>query len=243
MEAKTKQYVIIVAGGSGSRMKTELPKQFLPILGVPILIQTIRQFFIYDAKISLILVLPSKDIQIWDGIVQEFIQQNVDQVFNDFLSIKIEIVAGGSSRFQSVKNGLEVIKSANGLVAVHDGVRPFVSQSIINQGFETAQEKGNAITVVSSKDSLRLIGTNGDSKSLDRNLVRLVQTPQTFRIDLLKKAYQTPEQAFFTDDASVVENIGEKIYLIEGRYDNIKITTPEDLALAEIILGKMNQED
>jgi 2-C-methyl-D-erythritol 4-phosphate cytidylyltransferase len=221
------KYAIIVAGGNGSRMNSELPKQFIPIGGVPILIHTLKKFIDYSADIRIILVLPENEIANWEVIASRH-----------FLKSPVEIVSGGSSRYQSVKNGLLCIKEKEALVAIHDGVRPFVSKKIIHESFLEAEKYGNAITAVPLKDSIRMV-EGEKSKSADRNTFRLIQTPQTFKFSVIMKAYQTPELSSFTDDASVAENAGEQIRLIEGSYSNIKITTPEDLALAEGILKSL----
>jgi 2-C-methyl-D-erythritol 4-phosphate cytidylyltransferase len=219
-----KKYAIIVAGGSGSRMKSDLPKQFIEIGGLPILMHTLKRFKEADSDIELILVLPESQFEFW---------QELCKIHSEFMkTIPHQLVTGGKSRFQSGKNGLAFIGN-EGLVAIHDGVRPFVSAEIINESFRIAQEKGTAVVSVPSKDSVRVNG-----QAIDRATVRLIQTPQTFQISLLKKAFETPELATFTDDASVAEHAGFEINLIEGSYENIKITTPEDLLWAEVLLRK-----
>ena len=216
------KYAIIVAGGSGNRMKSDLPKQFIDIGGLPILMHTLKKFKEADADIELILVLPETQFEFW---------QELCEIHSEFMkTIPHQLVAGGNSRFQSGKNGLQVIEN-EGLVAIHDGVRPFISSEIINESFRIAQEKGTAVASVASKDSVRVNG-----QAIDRATVRLIQTPQTFQISLLKKSFETEELATFTDDASVVEHAGFTINLIEGSYENIKITTPEDLLWAEVLL-------
>ncbi|MTI30969.1 2-C-methyl-D-erythritol 4-phosphate cytidylyltransferase [Xanthovirga aplysinae] len=220
-----KKYVIIVAGGSGSRMKTTLPKQFLEVGGKPILMHTLSAFHHYDSKIEIILVLPEKDMEQWDSLCEAH-----------SFRLSYQIKKGGISRFQSVKNGLEAIKD-EGLVAIHDGVRPFIDRDVIDGAFRTAAEKGNAVVAVPLKDSIRKL-ENSYTVALDRNLYRLVQTPQVFRTEIIKKAYDQSEKAEMTDDASVAESAGLKIELVPGHYENIKITTPEDLYLAEAILRR-----
>ncbi len=223
-------FAIIVAGGSGSRMGSEIPKQFLPILGKPILIHTIETF-LQIPDIQVILALPEKDIEYWNSIATNYLSTH--QLTNSLFT-----TIGGSSRFQSVKNGLAQIKAENGIVAVHDGVRPLISREIIEKSFEIAAKEGSAVTSVMLKDSARLINEDGSNTSIDRTRYCLMQTPQTFRLDWMRKAFETTEQTFFTDCASVLEYVGYKINLIEGSYENIKITTPEDLALAEAILNR-----
>ena len=225
------KYAVLVAGGSGSRMGSEVPKQFLPLAGKPILSHTIEQFLKIE-NIQIILVLPERDIDYWNGIVA---QQQVNLTFLK----SIKIVAGGKSRFQSVKNGLAHVES-DGLVAVHDGVRPLISTEIIEKSFQVANELGNSVTSVQLKDSIREVGENQQNKAVERTKFRLMQTPQTFRSEIIKKAFEVEEQSFFTDCASVLEFTGYSINLIDGAYENIKITTPEDLIVAEALLKSRN---
>jgi 2-C-methyl-D-erythritol 4-phosphate cytidylyltransferase len=219
------KYVIIVAGGSGSRMGGTLPKQFLEVNGRPILMRTIEVFFCFDHSMAVILVLPQSNMALWKELCEE----------HRFLPAH-QIVAGGASRFQSVRNGLKHLPD-KGLVAIHDGVRPFVSAEVIAQGFEVASKQGNAIVSLPLKESIREVpGPGNKSAARDRSKYRLIQTPQTFDISVIKKAYMQPENALFTDDASVVESAGESIVLIEGNEENIKITHQADLLLAEALL-------
>lgn len=212
------KFAIIVAGGSGSRMQSVVPKQFLLLNGKPILQHTLEKFQAYSTDLKLILVLPPRDLDTWASLCQ---QHNFDN--------PVQMVVGGATRFQSVRNGLACIHTPEGLVAVHDGVRPYVSTDIIRNGFETAARVGSAVTCVPAKDSVRLIGSDGRSEAVDRDQVRLMQTPQTFRLDWFRQAFAGEEQPFFTDCASVLEYAGFPITLIDGDYANIKITTPEDL--------------
>jgi 2-C-methyl-D-erythritol 4-phosphate cytidylyltransferase len=221
-----KKYAIIVAGGSGLRMGTETPKQFLELRGLPVLMHTIKKFHEAFSDITIKLVLPEDHKESWEKLCHKY-----------SYTLSHDVVSGGNSRFQSVKKGLESISSEEGIVAIHDGVRPFVSKEVIQKSFSVAQEIGNATVSVSMKDSLRRV-ENNKNFAVDRNEYKIIQTPQTFRLDLIKKAFNTPEQSSFTDDASVFEHAGHKIILIEGAYDNIKITTPEDLILGEAILMK-----
>ncbi|MEA5428875.1 2-C-methyl-D-erythritol 4-phosphate cytidylyltransferase [Arcicella lustrica] len=216
-----KKYAIIVAGGSGSRMRSNLPKQFIEIGRLPVLMHTLIRFKEAFADIDLILVLPESQFDFWKELCQKH-----------HFTVAHQLVKGGNSRFQSGKNGLAVIET-DGIVAVHDGVRPFVSKDIIRESFEVAQAKGTAVVSVASKDSVRVNG-----QAIDRQTVRLIQTPQTFQVSIIKKAFETEELSTFTDDASVVEFADFDINLIEGSYENIKITTPEDLEWAEIILKR-----
>ncbi|MCP1383810.1 2-C-methyl-D-erythritol 4-phosphate cytidylyltransferase [Runella salmonicolor] len=216
------KFAIIVAGGNGTRMGSKTPKQFMLVRGKPILMHTIEKFIAYDFSLQILLVLPANEMKAWYALCDK----------HGFYPA-IVTVAGGNTRFQSVKNGLKKISAKEGLVAVHDGVRPFVSPSIIAQSFEVAAQKGTAITAVSPKDSIRFVDADGANHSVDRAAYRLVQTPQTFRLDWMRPAFDTPEQPSFTDCASVLEHAGHPITLIEGGYENIKITTPEDLLWAE----------
>lgn len=227
-----KKYAIIVAGGSGTRMNTSVPKQFIPVNGLPVIMHTIQRFIDYPEKIEIILVLPKDQINDWETLCSQY-----------SFSSPIHITTGGSTRFQSVKNGLNLIPDNDeSLIAIHDGVRPFVTQKIIRETFNMAQEKGNAITAISLKDSIRSI-TEKDSKAEDRTKFKIIQTPQTFKASLIKSAFETTDNPLFTDDASVLEAKGEKIFLSEGSYQNIKITTPEDLIVAEALFKTFSYND
>jgi 2-C-methyl-D-erythritol 4-phosphate cytidylyltransferase len=222
-----KKYAVVVAGGRGERMTSTVPKQFLVLGGLPILMHTLKTFNEADPKIKLILVLPVSEILFWKQLCIQY----------DF-QIDHLLIEGGTTRFHSVKNGLDQIDEA-GLVAIHDGVRPLVSTKMIHEAFVTAEVHGNAIPALQITESLRHVA-NGKSTSLDRNHYFLVQTPQCFKSDLLKKAYDQTYVETFTDDASVVEAMGETIHLIKGARLNIKITTPEDLLIAEVYLKETN---
>ncbi|MEI6752526.1 MAG: 2-C-methyl-D-erythritol 4-phosphate cytidylyltransferase [Paludibacter sp.] len=211
---------IIVAGGKGERMNVDIPKQFLEIHGKPILMYTLEVFYRFDATMKLILVLPEVQIDFWKELCVKY-------NFN----IIHQIVSGGQTRFHSVKNGLEAVNVPS-LVAVHDGVRPLVSIETIERCFEGAEKFNAAIPVIDLVDSIRKLTETG-SQSLDRNVYKLVQTPQIFDAELLKKAYEQDFSPLFTDDASVVEALGIKIQLVEGNRENIKITTEFDLKIAE----------
>ena len=221
------KFAIIVAGGSGKRMGKKIPKQFMLIGGKPILIHTIERFLAYDFSLQIILVLPANEMKAWYALCNK----------HEFYPA-IVTVTGGNTRFQSVKNGLKRISAKEGLVMVHDGVRPFITPDIIAQSFEIAAEKGASVTSVPLKDSIRLIEKNGDNQSIDRSCYRLIQTPQTFRLDWMRIAFETPEQDSFTDCASVFNHSGYPVTLIDGTYENIKITTPEDLLWAEAFLAQ-----
>lgn len=224
----TNRFAIIVAGGSGSRMKSDVPKQFLLLHGKPILQHTLEKFLSISPTPQLILVLPARDRSTWEVLCQRHNFQPV-----------IQTVDGGATRFQSVRNGLRAIGSPDDeslgpslrpeLVAIHDGVRPFVSPDIIQNSYEIAARTGSAVACVRMKDSVRQVGPDGSSMALDRSTLRLIQTPQTFELSRFRQAFQTDEQPFFTDCASVMEHAGFPITLINGSYENIKITTPDDL--------------
>ncbi|MEL6559807.1 MAG: 2-C-methyl-D-erythritol 4-phosphate cytidylyltransferase [Bacteroidota bacterium] len=215
----SKRYAVIVAGGKGLRMNSDLPKQFMELKGIPVLMHTVNAFFLVDSSIEIILVLPKEHHEYWRLLVEKY----------DF-KVPHTTVSGGASRFQSVKNGLSTI-NGTGLVAIHDGVRPLISTDVIENAYQIAAKSTSAITVVASKDSIREITEDG-TKSVDRNKYYLVQTPQTFDVQALKRAYHAEEKAYFTDDASVFEDSGGKVSLVSGDYKNIKITTPEDLVIA-----------
>ena len=218
------KYAVIVAGGSGTRMKREMPKQFIPIAGKPILMHTVEAFEQVKLGVEIILVLPKSQIENWKNLCTQY-----------YFEVSHQITHGGDSRFQSVKNGLRQIKHEVGLVAIHDGVRLLVESQIILNAFETAEQKGNAVAAVPLKDAIRRV-VAGENKGLNRKAYQLIQTPQTFRLDQIKAAFRQEDAPAFTDDATVLEATGEKINLIEGSYRNIKITTPEDLVLAEALL-------
>lgn len=217
------EYALIVAGGKGTRIKSKLPKQFLELTGKPILLHTLEAFYRYSENIIIVLVLPEDDFAIWNDICKKF----------NFTK-PILLQKGGETRFQSVKNGLEKI-TGPGLVAVHDGVRPLVSEDIIGASFRLAAVHQSAVAAVRLKESIRMTDQD-NTKAMDRSRFRLIQTPQTFSIDLIKQAYQLKEDVTMTDDASVVEKLGHTISLFEGSYENIKITTPEDLIVAEALV-------
>lgn len=219
-----KPYVIIVAGGSGSRMLSAVPKQFLLLNGLPVLMHTIQAFHQTKSKPQIILVIPEDSHTYWNDLCQQY-----------NFSIPHQLVNGGATRFHSVKNGLATIADDNAVVAVQDAVRPLTSIEIIDNSYQQATQTGNAVTAVKSRDSIRQV-KNGASTALLRDEIYLVQTPQTFQYSQLKRAYEQDYNEGFTDDASVVEATGEAIHILEGSYQNIKITFPEDIAIAELLL-------
>ena len=239
-------YVIIVAGGKGLRMGSDIPKQFLPIGGKPVLMRTLERFREYDADLQIILVLPEAQQDYWHQLCEEY-----------HFDVAYTLANGGQTRFHSVQNGLaKVPNDAEGVVGVHDGVRPFPSIEVIRNCYETARTAKAVIPVIPVVETLRHISSNGqtqtdtdkkeslspevrckkESRTVPRDEYRLVQTPQTFDIQLLKAANRQPYNDGFTDDASVVESYGHQITLVEGNRENIKITTPYDLKIAEVLI-------
>ena len=217
-----KKYIIIVAGGKGLRMGGDIPKQFLPVCGKPVLMRTLEAFHAYDAAMRLILVLPVSQQAYWKQLCEEYQFELVH-----------EIADGGETRFHSVKNGLALVEE-DGLVGVHDGVRPFVSQEVLTRCYEEAASLKAVIPVIGVVETVRHLTEEG-SETVPRDQYKLVQTPQVFDVTLLRRAYQQEYTDLFTDDASVVEALGEKVYLVEGNRENIKLTTPFDLKLAELL--------
>lgn len=222
------EYALIVAGGKGTRIQSKLPKQFLELNGKPILMHTLEAFYRYAPGIRIILVLPADDFVTWQSLCEK----------HNF-KMPVTLQAGGDSRFQSVKNGLSRI-DGDGLVAIHDGVRPLVSADIIGASFRLAAVHKSAVAAVRLKESIRITDQD-NTKAVDRSRFRLIQTPQTFQVSLIRKAYETKEDASLTDDASVAERAGLVISLFEGSYENIKITTPEDLVVAQALMAQRDE--
>ena len=220
------KYAIITAGGIGKRMSSDLPKQFLELQKKPILMHSIERFYQYTKDIKIIVSLPEQYIDYWKHLCNE----------KNF-KIQHKIVKGGKTRFFSIKNALDVIEGS-GIVAIHDGVRPLVSCETIKRTFEKAQKKGNAVASQDIFFSIRKIDKKKNYAE-DRSIYKEIQTPQTFRIDLIKQAYKLKYEESFTDDASVLERMGESINLVEGNRENIKITAKEDLLLAEVLLDRI----
>jgi 2-C-methyl-D-erythritol 4-phosphate cytidylyltransferase len=228
-DLKLKTYAVIVAGGSGTRMQSALPKQFLSVNGKPLLMHTIEAFYSSSMCPQIILVLNSAYHDVWKELCAAF-------SFN----INHTLIAGGETRFHSVKNAIDLINDKDVLIAVHDAVRPMVTTDIIDRAYSCAAVYGSAITAVKSRDSVRQT-TETTSFSLNRDEIYLVQTPQTFQSELLRKAYGQPYSHLFTDDASVVEQNGMAVTLIEGSYSNIKVTFAEDIAIAEVFLKQKSR--
>ncbi len=219
-----RRFAVIVAGGQGTRMNNEVPKQFIEISGKPVLVYTIESFLRAEVDV-LILVIAKNHFERWASIKEQWLPKQ-----------SIQIVNGGETRFQSVKNGLKPVEGP-GIVAIHDAARPCVNAQLISAGYKAAAIHKSAVASVALKDSIRE-KSGGNTVSRDRSNYYLIQTPQTFDIDLLKKSYETANDTRFTDDASVVASKGHEVCLIEGFYQNIKITTDEDLDLARLFLSK-----
>ena len=218
-------YAIIVAGGSGKRMGADLPKQFLELAGRPVLMHTIERFKTFNNDIEIITVLPENQLLFWAELQEKY-----------SFEVPQTLVKGGSARFYSVRNGLEFVNTP-GLVAIHDGVRPFVSIDTIKRCFEAAGRSGSTVPVISPAESMRMV--NGtESIPVDRRNIRIVQTPQVFDSELIKKAYQQKYSPDFTDDATVFEMNGGKIILVDGNRENIKITNPEDLIISKALISE-----
>ncbi len=221
-----KRSVVIVAGGSGTRMGSAMPKQFLPLAGRPILMRTIDVFRAFDAQMQIVLVLPQTQHQLWNNLCSQY-----------GFTANVEVVSGGETRFHSVKNGLSKVQSG-GLVAVHDGVRPLVSVQTLERCFVEAEKIGAVVPVVPINESIRHRNLeNGANNLVNRDEYVIVQTPQVFHTNLLQSAFEQPYQTAFTDDASVVESFGHAIALVEGNFENIKITRPVDMVVAESIIA------
>ncbi len=217
--------VIIVAGGKGLRMGSELPKQFIPLRGLPVLMRTVAAFHEYDPRLRIVVVLAKENHGRWQAMCGS-------HSFN----IPHALADGGETRFHSVRNGLACI-GGDGLIGVHDGVRPFASKELIARCYDAAQKHGSAVPALPPNDTVRMIGSGGRaSQTLDRSALRLVQTPQVFQARLLRDAYSSDYSPAFTDDASVVESSGHDVFLVEGERRNIKLTTQFDLLVAEAML-------
>jgi len=219
-----KRTMIVVAGGTGSRMGSNVPKQFLLLKGIPMLMHTLRTLHRADGTMGLVLVLPPDHLEEWESQCETL-----------GFDVPHTVVAGGATRFRSVENGLKAAKNAD-FIGVHDGVRPFVAKSVVENCFTAAAQHGAAVPAVPIAQSLREI-KSGSNASVDRSAFRAVQTPQCFRASILIEAYAKAPHDLFTDDASVVEALGQRIALVEGNVENIKVTTPLDLKLAELLVS------
>jgi 2-C-methyl-D-erythritol 4-phosphate cytidylyltransferase len=226
------KFAVIVAGGMGVRMGVTVPKQFLMLGERPVLWYTLETFLSTYEDLQIVLVVPAGYRQAAKGLIDGFSGKE-----------RVRLTDGGDTRFQSVRNGLECIKGEAGdgkesIIFVHDGVRCLVSAGLIRRCYEQAAELGSAVPVVDCRDSVRLVEDEGRSKPIDRSRIKLVQTPQTFRGDILLGAYRADQQEDFTDEATVVEIAGHEVRLIEGEETNIKITTPADMVIAEVLLRR-----
>lgn len=222
--------MIVVAGGKGQRMGGDLPKQFQLLGERPVLMVTLERLYYMDNTLKLVLVLPQEHIGLWDELCVKY-----------SFSVPVIVTVGGNTRFHSVKNGLEVIDGVDedddALVGVHDAVRPFVSQGVLDRAYQEALNNGAAIPMIELQDSLRhIIGGEGASETVPRDRYRLVQTPQVFKLSLLQKAYSQRYVESFTDDASVVEAMGERVFAVDGNRENIKLTTPFDMMIAKTLI-------
>jgi len=219
-----KRAVVIVAGGSGIRMGGDLPKQYLELVGKPLIVHALEKFRLFDPHMKVVVVMSPAHLKLWDAIHDKY---NLDS--------GITVAHGGASRYDSVKNGL--VQVADGLVVgIHDAVRPLVSQGTLERSYSSALRWGSGIPVIDLDDSLRMLDESGGSAPVDRSRVRRVQTPQVFQSTLIKQAYQRFTNPEFTDDASVYESEFGKLKLVEGNRKNIKITTPSDLELARALI-------
>lgn len=222
-----KRYIIVVAGGKGTRMGGETPKQFQLLAGKPVLMVTLEHLHALDKSLQVVLVLPQEHIELWKELCKEY-----------SFEVPMMLAAGGTTRFHSVQNGLALVDDIDeALVGVHDGVRPFVSQNVYDAAYREALISGAAIPMIEIHDSLRhIIGGNGASEVVPRDRYRLVQTPQVFKLSVLRAAYEQRFVEAFTDDASVVEAMGHSVSAVEGNRENIKLTTPYDMMIAETVM-------
>jgi len=218
------EHIIIVAGGSGKRIKANIPKQYIEVNGKPLIVYTIDVFFKYNPDINMYIVAHKDYLVYLNELLQKY-----------FPTKKIQTTTGGETRFESVKKGLELVNTDGAIVGIHDAARPMVSVDTIKRCFETASQKGNAIPVVNVNESIRVI-ENNSNKAINRTNYKVVQTPQCFNAAAIKKAFEQDYSSLFTDDASVLEKSGEKIILVEGNTENIKITHDTDLILAQHLL-------
>lgn len=222
-----KNAAIIVAAGSGSRMGGELPKQYLKLLGKPLIIHTLEKFHKFDPDMKIVVVLAPTHRELWDEIARSF------EIPGD-----VTIAYGGDTRYDSVKNGLTHVGEEI-ITGIHDAVRPFVSHGTLERCYESAAREGSGIPVIEMDESVRMTDLKGGSTHMDRSRLRRVQTPQVFRSSRIKQAYQQPFNSAFTDDASVYEALFGRVSLVEGNRENIKITTPTDMKLAMLLIDSV----
>ena len=228
-----KRYLIIVAGGKGVRMGGDLPKQFQLLDGKPLVMVTIENMYAMDVTMRIILVLPKEQMQLWEELCAEY----------EF-KVPVKVVTGGTTRFHSVQNALAAIEDKEeALVGVHDGVRPFLAMKVFDELFREAAINGAVVPVIPVYESMRrFIGGQGATEPVPRDRYRLVQTPQVFKLSLMRRAYEQLYMENFTDDASVVENLGEPVQIVDGNRENIKITTPYDFVVAKAIVECLTRQ-
>ncbi len=217
-----KRAVVIVAGGQGHRMGGEIPKQYQELEGKPIIIHTLQQFYRFDPLMDVVVVMAQKHRNLWNAMATHHAEIS-----------RVKLAIGGVTRFHSVQNGIQLIKDGV-IVGIHDAVRPFVSLETLERCYNTANKSGSAIPVIDMDESVRMLKENNSSVHMDRSTLKRVQTPQVFRSEMIKEAYKLTDDHSFTDDASVFESHFEKVTLVEGNRQNIKITTPTDLQLASL---------
>jgi 2-C-methyl-D-erythritol 4-phosphate cytidylyltransferase len=222
------EYVIIVAGGTGSRIKSDKPKQFIELCGLPIIIRTIKAFLAYNVSIKVIISVHRDYSSLLTELIKIFLPEKENI---------IKITLGGDTRFQSVKNGLDLINDSKAIVAIHDAARPLVSTQTIKNCFKTAALKGNAVPCVAVNESIREVNVS-HNVAVNRSAFKIIQTPQCFEAALIKRAFDQPYNSSFTDDATVLESTGGKINLVEGNPENIKITSPHDLLIAKALINE-----
>jgi 2-C-methyl-D-erythritol 4-phosphate cytidylyltransferase len=217
-----KRAVVIVAGGQGHRMGGEIPKQYQELEGKPIVVHTLEQFYRFDPLLDVVVVLAQEHRNLWDAMAT-----------HNIIISRVRLAIGGATRFHSVQNGIQLIRDGV-VVGIHDAVRPFVSLETLDRCYSTAYKSGSAIPVIDMDESVRMVKENNSSVHMDRSALKRVQTPQVFRSALIREAYKSTEDHSFTDDASVFESHFEKVILVEGNRQNIKITTPTDMQLASL---------
>ena len=222
-----KKAIIIVAAGSGRRMGEKLPKQYLELLGKPLIIHTLEIFHRFDPEMQMVVVLAPAHRILWEQMADSY-----------ELARGVTLANGGATRYDSVKNGLIHIDEGI-IVGIHDAVRPLVSLNTLLRSYAAADVEGSGIPVIEMDESVRMLDHQGGSAQMDRSRLRRVQTPQVFKSDRIKEAYQQPYDSAFTDDASVYESINGPVTLVEGNRENIKITTPTDMKLASLLIGSV----
>ena len=222
-----KRAVIIVAAGSGSRMGGQIPKQYLKLAGKPLILHTLEKFHLFDPEMKVVVVLAPDRRDLWEK-----------EVLSYKIASGVIVADGGVSRYDSVKNGLVHIEEGF-IIGIHDAVRPLVSQATIQRTYDAAFREGSGIPVLEMDETVRMLKPLGGSVHMDRSMLKRVQTPQVFRSELLKQAYQQAYDPAFTDDASVFESVFGKLTLVEGNRENIKITSPVDMQLASLLMGSV----